>query len=337
MLLKPMFVNLALRLSPKLKFQRRLQRLMLTGAIALPLVLVNPIPSRASSWEFMNILFDLLGAANSGDALYQEALENAETAWEEFSELYGNISAENWYGILGQTLDLLVEYGILDPAQIREILAENRDLDAPHTGIQKPTFPLAIFEHQRGMDGVDSHNTQNLVRSVLGESGQAFLEQELTNSVLMAELSLAGQEGAMQLATNSVAEADTVTGHGAHVAVLSELAKTRTDSQDILKDLAAQNAAMAHQSSGLSNQLAHLSGGNGALASQLQALQRQSQIQSHQLIKLQVLNATQAQQLVAIENGLQQQHHYDLTRDRMDTGAMHQSSQYLFIPGLFAP
>ncbi|HEY9824233.1 MAG TPA: hypothetical protein V6D19_02210 [Stenomitos sp.] len=258
---------------------------------------------------------------------------------EEIYAAYGHISSGNWQGLLDVLKDALGEAGIIDPlAASQEVSEATFDLSDGKEGfIKNADFPEAIFDAQRSTDAITPMIAQKLSSLVLSEDGQSMLKAQGEQGAKAGSLAISGQEGVINAAKSAQDSAKESLNAAISVARKAKEAQSRQASQDILKDLAAQNGdigeVLLHQSNQQVAEVAALAN----QAAQLTAIQAQSRIQSDQLQMIQMLAASQNQMLTEVDSTNDQHLQYDLEQDRRTMLGAYESSSIVYLPGFMKP
>jgi hypothetical protein len=249
---------------------------------------------------------------------------------------YGSISTGNWEDLIGVIKEAMGDLGIIDPqAASHEVSSSTYDPDAQSDGfIKDPDFPEAIFDAQRSTDAVSPTIAQKLSGIVLGTQGQTILKDQSQLGADALTVSNSGLEGTVVSAKKSQESAEKSLEASKVVSDLAKESQSRQASQDILKDIAAQNGSIGQILFEKSSQNSALSASLSNQSAQLLSLQAQNRIVSDQLQVLEILSASQNQMMTEVDSTIDQQLQHNLEAERRSMMGAYESSSIVYLPGL---
>lgn len=272
----------------------------------------------------------------------QARLDAARRAVGETRTFYRNASTRNYGGIFDQVTSLLGEFGFLDPAAVRQAggmpgnpANPGGAMPAGLTISGNPTTvseTVALFNYAALRPSLV---TQTSLQGIFGPEGQKLLAQQREQ---MTALTGGSQELAALTAEDAKVNAQIANENAGLIARIESLgnsSRTRTASQDVLKDLAQQQGFAGNLLGGLSLQQERLGNMQASLSGQLSILQAQGDMQSFQATQQLMVQAGMSSQLVQVEGEIRDARNYAINQNMaMYRGAS--MGQNIFIYGLNA-
>jgi len=258
-------------------------------------------------------------------------------------QLKRNIANKNISGILGQLESVLGQLGILSPrdypAKIGGVVNQP-DTASGEVSPGWPTTPEGIYQQQQMItDTANSDQFWVHTDSVLGknkEEGQELLQAMKQSSFASSQATAKGYESSASSSEQAFKNAELAQGAAQTAQQLSQQAQRRTATQDVLKDLAAQQSEALKSNAALSSQLATLSNQSAIAAAQTAALSAQSQVSNEHLSELRVGQSMGNLQLHDIYNAQRQANHMQVVEGQKDAQLSVGSTNAIYIPGLFS-
>ena len=283
---------------------------------------------------------DIYGrATDNGDTQnIDTSLNTIDDYLRQSQEFYRNITRKNLPGVLNQLESILGQLGIPNPRKYPQTIESI--LNNAGVGSSTSTTPSEIYVNQQTItDSANSGSFWIYTDSVLGngeEEGQSRLEGMEQTSSNSALSSLQGQQKSISQSEQAVKSAQIASVAATKVERLSQLAQQRKVSQDVFKDVAAQQAELALSNSAIANTLAAVSGQSAIASAQTAAMAAQSQITNQHLTQLQVGQTMGNVQLHDIFNA--QRHAIQLSAIESQKNAQLSvgSTDAIYIPGLFS-
>lgn len=267
-----------------------------------------------------------------------KTLDSVDEYLSEAQDLYRNISRKNLPGTISQIESILGELGIISPRSypqtLDDILRGTIVLDGTLT------TPEQIYSQQQII--IDTANSDQFwvyTDSTLGDGeneGQSRLQAMNKSSLSSVQATFDGVQRSTSQSETAHQNAELAYSAADESEQLSTKAQGRKVSQDILKDVAAQQAELARSNSAVSSQLAAISDQQSISSSQLAQLATQSQVSNQHLSQLQVGQSIGNIQLHDIFNA--QRHANQMTEMERQKNAQISlgATDAIYIPGLFA-
>lgn len=325
------------------------RKLLKHSALCLS-VLVLSFSTTSASLAFIGVgpiqqILDIYGRA-TGDS---DADTASETVGEvggylrQAEEFYRNITRKNVSGVLGQLESILGQLGIMSPKDYPRTLGGGAGSGGgTSTGpiaAGAPVLPARIYEQQQ-ME-TDSGNIDSFwtfMETVLGKDegeGQERITAMNRVSLTSNQVAMKAQEKSASVTEQAFQNAELAKFASEETEKLSKQAQGRKASQDILKDLAAQQSEIAKSNAAMSNQLATLSDQQATAAAQTAALATQSQVANEHLTELRVGQAMGNLQLHDIFNAQRHANHIQVTELHKNSQLAVGASNSIYLPGLF--
>lgn len=358
-----MLLSITSRTAQKSKIRTKKRKGFNRPAIALLAVGLGLSTTTATFAAFVNDrspvqeVFDLLGNArgnrdanpvdvnqaldtiNGGDQTRNEMEDYLRQA----QQLKRNIANKNISGILGQLESVLGQLGILSPRDYPGKIGgvvNQPDTASGEVPAGWPTTPEGIYQQQQMItDTANSDQFWVHTDSVLGknkEEGQELLQAMKQSSFASSQATLKGYESSASSSEQAFKNAELAQGAAQTAQQLSQQAQRRTATQDVLKDLAAQQSEVVKSNAAMSNQLATLSNQSAIAAAQTAALSAQSQVSNEHLSELRVGQSMGNLQLHDIYNAQRQANHMQVVEGQKDAQLSVGSTNAIYIPGLFS-
>lgn len=265
-----------------------------------------------------------------------KTLDSVDGYLREAQDLYRNISRKNLPGTVNQIESILGELGIISPRSYPRTLDEilrkvvlDGDLSTPEQ----------IYSQQQIV--IDTANSEPFwiyTDSTLGDGegeGQTRLKAMNQTTVASLEATLEGEQRSTTQSEQAYQNAELALGSSATSDELSAKAQGRKVSQDILKDVAAQQAELARSNSAVASQLAAISDQQSISSGQLAQLATQSQVSNQHLSELQVGQSIGNIQLHDIFNTQRHANQMSEMEQRKKAQISLGATDAIYIPGLF--
>ena len=256
----------------------------------------------------------------------------------EAQDFYRNISHKNLPGSISQIESILGELGVISPRSypqtLDDILKGKIVLDGT------PATPEQIYAQQQII--IDTANSEQLwiyTDSVLGDGeneGQSRIQAINQKTLASVQATLEGEQRSINQSEIANQNAEVAQAAADESEQLSTQAQGRKVSQDILKDVAAQQAELARSNSAVSGQLATISDQQAISSGQLVQLATQSQVSNQRLSDLQVGQSIGNIQLHDIFNAQRHANHMTVMAEQKKAQLSVGSTDAIYIPGLFA-
>lgn len=285
-------------------------------------------------------VIDMIGRTTGDPELQNinQSISTVDDYLQQSQEFYRNITRKNLSGILRQLESILGELGIPNPRQypqtIEDILngAGMTDGDA--------TTPGEIYiEQQTITDTANSDQFWIYTDAVLGNGeleGQSRLQSMNRTSVANTETSVVGQQQSAEQSGQAIQSAELASTAATNSQQLSLQAQQRNITQDIMKDVAAQQSELAKSNAAVANQLATLSRQSAIAAAQTSLLASQSQINNEHLTELRIGQTIGNVQLHDIFNAQRHANQMTVMESQKNAQLSIGSTDAIYIPGLFA-
>ncbi len=266
-----------------------------------------------------------------------ESLDSVDEYLREAQDLYRNISRKNLPGTITQIESILGELGIISPRNYPQTLDEILQgivLDGT------PATPEQIYSQQQII--IDTANSDQFwvyTDSTLGKGeneGQSRLQAMNETSLNSVQATLEGEQRSTSQSATAQQNAQLAQGASDQSEQLSIQAQGRKVSQDILKDVAAQQAELARSNSAVSSQLAAISDQQATSSGQLAQLATQSQVSNQHLSQLQVGQSVGNIQLHDIFNAQRHANQMTVMEGQKNAQLSLGSTDAIYIPGLFS-
>ncbi len=244
-------------------------------------------------------------------------------------EFYRNISQKNISGVLAQLDPVLGQLGIPSP----------RDLPGTLDDAPTPTTPEGMYEEQKRV--TDTANSDQLwlnTDAVLGKEkneGQARVNEMDKTSVASTQASIKAQQQSVSQSQQTVQDANLAQSASDSSEQLSQEAKGRQVSQEVLKLMAEQLLQLAKSNSAVAKQVASLSQQQALAAGQVSALAAQSQVANDHMAQMRVGQVIANTQLHDIFNAQRQANNMSAMDSQQNTQLSLESTNAIYIPGLF--
>jgi len=300
-------------------------------------------------------VFDLLGSsrgkkdANPGDQALdsidsaERTRNTVEDALRQAQEFKRNIVHKNVSGIIGQVESVLGQLGILSPRDYPGEIGDVVNQSGAVSGAVSagwPTTPAGIYHQQQLVtDTANSGQFWSHTDSVLGKhqgEGQDIMAAMNQTSITSAEAANQSYAQSSSQSEQAFKNAELAQGASQTAQQLSQQAQRRTATQDVLKDLAAQQSEALKSNAAMSSQLAALSNQSAIAAAQTAALSAQSQVSNEHLSELRVGQSMGNLQLHDIYNAQRQANHMQVVEGQKDAQLSVGSTNAIYIPGLFS-
>lgn len=331
--------------------QKRPQKRKILQPILCLSVLVLSFSTTSTVLAFVDLgstrrILDTVGRVTDNEDIKSasESLSTVDDYLHQAQEFYRNISHKNIPGTIRQLESILGQLGILDPSNYPRTISDVLDGatgSSPGTvSGGTPTTPGQIYTQQQIL--TDTANSDQLwiyTDSVLGkgaQEGQSRLQAMNKTSLASAEASIRGQERSASQSQKAFQNADIARSASESAERLSGQAQQRNVSQDIFKDVAAQQSELAKSNSAIANQLATLSDQQVTTSSQMSALATQSQVANQHLTELQVGQSIGNIQLHDIFNAQRHANQMEIQERQKNAQLVVGSTDAIYIPGLFS-
>lgn len=267
-----------------------------------------------------------------------QSLNTVEDYLRQSQEFYRNITRKNLPGILNQLESILGQLGIANPKKYPQTIEDI--LNGSAIPDSTPTTPEEIYVKQQTItDTANSGSFWIYTDSVLGngaQEGQSRLEAMDQTSITSTQASVQGQQKSISQSQQAIKNAFIAEQAATLVGRLSIQARQRKVSQDVFKDVAAQQAELAKSNSAIANSLSTISQQSAIAASQTAALAAQSQISNQHLTQLQVGQAMGNVQLHDIFNAQRHANQMSVMESQKNAQLSVGSTDAIYIPGLFS-
>lgn len=267
-----------------------------------------------------------------------KSLDSVDSYLREAQDLYRNISRKNISGSISQIESILGELGIISPRNypqtLDDILSGTIVLDGT------PATPEQIYSQQQII--IDTANSDQFwvyTDSTLGNGeneGQSRLQAMNKTSLDSVQATLEGEQRSTSQSQTAQQNAQVAQAAADESDQLSSQAQGRKVSQDILKDVAAQQAELARSNSAVSSQLAAISDQQATSSGQLAQLATQSQVSNQHLSQLQVGQSMGNIQLHDIFNAQRHANQMTVMEGQKNAQLSLGSTDAIYIPGLFS-
>lgn len=266
-----------------------------------------------------------------------KTLDSVDGYLREAQDLYRNISRKNLPGTVNQIESILGELGIISPSSYPRTLDEilrkvvlDGTLDTPEQ----------IYSQQQiVIDTANSDPFWIYTDSTLGDGegeGQTRLKAMNQTSVASLEATIEGEQRSTKASEQAYQNAELALGSAATSDELSAKAQGRKVSQDILKDVAAQQAELARSNSAVAGQLAALSDQQATSSGQLAQLATQSQVSNEHLSEMRVGQTISNIQLHDLFNAQRHANQMTVMEEQKNAQLSLGSTDAIYIPGLFS-
>lgn len=269
-----------------------------------------------------------------------------EDYWRQAEELYRHVSNKNISGILGQIEKILGQMGIMSPkdypGEIGEILGQPRHggSEPGTTPKGNPTTPAQIYEQQQILtDKANSDELWVYTDSVLGKGewgGQTRLKQSREINAASAQAANSSYTISASRSQQAAQNAELAQIAANSMDKLSVQAQSRTATQDVVKDQAAQFSEMGKSNAAMSRQLSTLSEQQAIAANQLSALSTQSRVGNEHLTELRIGQSIGNIQLHDIFNAQRHDNHMDVIERQKTAQFAIGATDGIYIPGFLA-
>lgn len=329
-----------------LKSQRHPKKFQLSQRYALCLsVLVLSFSATSAALAFVDLgttgqIVDIYGRV-TGDKDAKSvsgSLDTVDDYLREAQDFYRNISQNNVTGTIEQIESILGELGIISPSSyprtLDDILKGKIVLDGT------AATPEQIYTQQQII--IDTANSDQFwiyTDSMLGSGeneGQSRLQAMNKASVESVQATFEGEKRSTAQSGKAAQNAEVAQSASTSSEQLSKKAQGRKVSQDILKDVAAQQALLARSNSAVSSQLAAISDQQSISSGQLAQLATQSQVSNQHLSQLQVGQSMGNIQLHDIFNAQRHANQMTVMEGQKNAQLSLGSTDAIYIPGLFA-
>lgn len=266
-----------------------------------------------------------------------KTLDSVDGYVREAQDLYRNISRKNLPETVSQIESILGELGVISPRSyprtLDDILSKvvlEGDLSTPEQ----------IYSQQQII--IDTANSDQFwvyTDSTLGDGeneGQSRLQAMNQASIDSAQATLEGQQRSTSQSEAAHQNAELAQVASDESEQLAIQAQGRKVSQDILKDVAAQQAELARSNSAVSSQLAAISVQQSISSGQLAQLATQSQVSNQHLSQLQVGQSIGNIQLHDIFNAQRHANQMTVMEGQKNAQLSVGSTDAIYIPGLFS-
>lgn len=267
-----------------------------------------------------------------------ESLDTVDDYLREAQDFYRNISQNNVSGTIEQIESILGELGIISPRSypqtLDDILKGKIALDGT------PATPEQIYAQQQII--IDTANSEQLwiyTDSTLGDGeneGQSRLQAMNKTTLASMEATIEGEKRSTTQSEKANQNAEVAQAAADESEQLSIQAQGRKVSQDILKDVASQQAELARSNSAVALQLATISDQQAISSGQLVQLATQSQVSNQHLSDLQVGQSIGNIQLHDIFNAQRHANHMTVMAEQKKAQLSVGSTDAIYIPGLFS-
>jgi len=267
-----------------------------------------------------------------------QSLDTVDDYLREAQDFYRNISHKNLPGSISQIESILGELGVISPRSypqtLDDILKGKIVLDGT------PTTPEQIYAQQQII--IDTANSDQFwiyTDSMLGSGeneGQSRLQAMNKASLESVQATFEGEQRSTSQSETAQQNAQVAQASSEQSEQLSAQAQRRKVSQDILKDVAAQQAELARSNSAVSSQLAAISDQQSISSGQLAQLATQSQVSNQHLSQLQVGQSIGNIQLHDIFNAQRHANQMTVMEGQKNAQLSLGSTDAIYIPGLFS-
>lgn len=242
------------------------KRKILQPALCLS-VLVLSFSTTSAALAFIDLgstrrVLDTVGWVTGDEdvANINESLSTVDDYLHQAQEFYRNISHKNVSGTIYQLESILGQLGILNPKgyprTINDVLSKTGASPGTIPG-GTPTTPGQIYTQQQIL--TDTANSEQLwiyTDSVLGngaQEGQSRLQAMNKTSLASVEASVKEQQRSASQSQKAFQNAELARSASESVERLANQAQRRNVSQDVFKDVAAQQAELAKSNSAIAN------------------------------------------------------------------------------------
>ena len=267
-----------------------------------------------------------------------QSLDTVDDYLQEAQDLYRNISRKNLPGTISQIESVLGELGIISPSSyprtLDDILKGKIVVDGT------AATPEQIYAQQQII--IDTANSDQFwiyTDSMLGSGeneGQSRLQAMSKADLESVQATFEGEKRSTTQSGKAAQNAEVAQSASTSSDQLSSQAQGRTVSQDILKDVAAQQAELARSSSAVAGQLAAISDQQAISSGQIAQLATQAQVSNQHLSQLQVGQSIGNIQLHDIFNAQRHANQMTVMEGQKNAQLSLGSTDAIYIPGLFS-
>lgn len=285
-------------------------------------------------------VIDIYGRATSNESAenINQSIDIVDDYLRQSQEFYRNITRKNLPKILSQLESILGQLGIPNPRKYPQTIEDILNKSQIDSGTS--TTPEEIYVNQQTItDSANSGSFWIYTDSVLGngeQEGQSRLEAMDQTSITSTHASIQGQQKSISQSEQALKSAELAKQAAISVERLSLQAQQRKVSQDVFKDVAAQQAELAKSNSAIVNTLATVSQQSAIAATQTAALAAQSQMTNEHLTQLQVGQTMSNVQLHDIFNAQRHANQMSVMESQKNAQLSVGSTDAIYIPGLFS-